>query len=131
LIGNFFRPGTLYTQEVIKTFDHDWPSAADGLVIPHGLYDLKRNEGFVTLGTSHDTSEFACDSLLWWWKTYGRHDYPEATSLLLLCDGGGSNRANTTYENDSHNFLHFSNFRLLLVDLRSNLLHWSGEPKYR
>jgi hypothetical protein len=95
LIGNFFRPGTLYTQEVIKTFDHDWPSAADGLVIPHGLYDLKRNEGFVTLGTSHDTSEFACDSLLWWWKTYGRHDYPEATSLLLLCDGGGSNRANT------------------------------------
>lgn len=95
MIGNFFRSGTLYTKEVIETFDHDWPSAASGVVIPHGLYDLKRNEGFVTLGTSHDTSEFACDSLRWWWLNHGRDDYPQATSLLLLCDGGGSNRANT------------------------------------
>ena len=79
----------------MTTFDHDWPSLATGVAIPHGLYDLKRNQGFVTLGTSHDTSEFACDSLRWWWQTDGRHDYPDATSLLLLCDGGGSNRSNT------------------------------------
>ena len=79
----------------MTTFDHDWPSLATGVAIPHGLYDLKRNHGFVTLGTSHDTSEFACDSLRWWWQTYGQHDYPDATSLLLLCDGGGSNRSNT------------------------------------
>ena len=79
----------------MTTFDHDWPSLATGVAIPHGLYDLKRNHGFVTLGTSHDTSEFACDSLRWWWQTYGRHAYPAATSLLLLCDGGGSNRSNT------------------------------------
>jgi len=96
MIGNFYRPGTLYTQEEVQTFDHDWSSLADGVAIPHGLYDLKRNHGFVTLGASHDTSEFACDSLRWWWQQYGRHDYPQATSLLLLCDGGGSNRA-TTY----------------------------------
>lgn len=80
---------------MVTTFDHDWPSLAAGVAIPHGLYDLKRNHGFVTLGTSHDTSEFACDSLRWWWQHYGRHDYPDATSLLLLCDGGGSNRSNT------------------------------------
>jgi hypothetical protein len=79
----------------VTTFDHDWPSLATGVAIPHGLYDLKRNHGFVTLGTSQDTSEFACDSLRWWWQTHGRHDYPDATSLLLLCDGGGSNRSNT------------------------------------
>ena len=79
----------------MTTFDHDWPSLATGVAIPHGLYDLKRNHGFVTLGTSHDTSEFACDSLRWWWQTYGRHDYPDATSLLLLCDGGGSKRSHT------------------------------------
>lgn len=65
------------------------------MAIPHGLYDRTRNHGFVTLGTSHDTSAFACDSLRWWWQTYGQHDYPDATSLLLLCDGGGSNRSNT------------------------------------
>lgn len=79
----------------MTTFDHDWASLATGVAIPHGLYDLKRNHGFVTLGSSHDTSEFACDSLRWWWQNYGRHDYPDATSLLLLCDGGGSNRSNT------------------------------------
>ncbi|MCW5969183.1 MAG: ISAzo13 family transposase [Blastocatellales bacterium] len=89
LIGNLYRPGTLLTQSV-TTFDHDWPSLADGVAIPHGLYDLKRNHGFVTIGTSRDTSEFACDSLRWWWQTHGRHDYPGATSLLLLCDGGGA-----------------------------------------
>lgn len=95
MIGNLYRSGTLYTQEVVQTFDHDWASLADGVAIPHGVYDLKRNHGFVTLGASHDTSEFACDSLRWWWQEHGRHDYPAATSLLLLCDGGGSNRANT------------------------------------
>ena len=91
-----YRAGTLYTQGVVTTYDHDWPSLATGVVIPHGLYDLRRNEGFVNLGTSHDTSEFACDSLLQWWQTQGQRQYPAATSLLLLCDGGGSNRA-TTY----------------------------------
>jgi Rhodopirellula transposase DDE domain len=95
LIGNFFRSGKLYTKAVIETYDHDWPSAASGKAIPHGLYDLKRNAGFVTIGNSYDTSELAYDSLLWWWQNDGRYDYPDATSLLLLCDGGGSNRANT------------------------------------
>jgi hypothetical protein len=94
LLGNFYRPGQLYTQEVVKTFDHDFPSAALGVVIPHGVYDLKRNQGYVSLGTSHDTSEFACDSLLRWWESeQGHATYPQATSLLLLCDGGGSNNA--------------------------------------
>src|SRR3712207_4256474 len=95
MIGNFYRPGTLYTQAVVTTLDHDWPRVAAAVVLPHGVYDLKRNHGFVTLGTSHDTSEFACDSLRWWWHNHGRHDYPQASSWLLLCDGGGSNRSNT------------------------------------
>ena len=93
LLGNFYREGRLYTQGVIETFDHDFPSAASGVVIPHGLYDVQRNRGHVNLGTSHDTSEFACDSLRHWWEGQGRASYPRATSLLLLCDGGGSNSA--------------------------------------
>ena len=94
LVGNFSREGRLYTQEVIRTFDHDFPSAASGVIIPHGLYDVKRNAGHVNLGTSHDTSEFACDSLERWWESWGRVLYPRASSILLLCDGGGSNSAN-------------------------------------
>ena len=95
MIGNFYRDGKLYTQETGLTFDHDFLSLADGVVIPYGLYDLKHNYGYVALGTSHDTSEFACDCLRQWWWTYGQHTYPNATSLLLLCDGGGSNSSRT------------------------------------
>jgi hypothetical protein len=93
LVGNFYREGRLYTQEVLATFDHDFPSAASGVVIPHALYDVKRNDGHVNLGTSHDTSEFACDSIEHWWVSRGRALSPRATSILLLCDGGGSNSA--------------------------------------
>jgi len=93
LIGNFYRAGHLRTQGIIKTFDHDFPSFAEGVVIPHGLYDVKRNDGHVNLGTSHDTGEFACESIERWWETKGRVLYPHATSILLLCDGGGSNSA--------------------------------------
>jgi hypothetical protein len=92
-IGNLYRDGRLYTQETIATLDHDFPSAAQGVVYPHGIYDLKRNLGHLHLGVSHDTSRFACASIGRWWQEYGRPAYPDATSILLLCDGGGSNAA--------------------------------------
>jgi Rhodopirellula transposase DDE domain len=91
LLGEFFRPGRRYADGPNAAFDHDFPSFAEGVLIPHGLYDLKRNEGHITLGLSHDTSQFACDSLRLWWRRHGRRRYPGARSLLLLCDGGGSN----------------------------------------
>jgi len=95
LLGKFYRDGKLYGKEILGTFDHDFPSFADGVVIPHGLYDPKLNRGYVHLGTSHDTSQFACDALEDWWRGFGRDLYPQATSLLLLCDGGGSNSSRT------------------------------------
>ena len=63
------------------------------MVIPYGIYDLKRNAGYISVGTSKDTSEFACDSVAWWWAAFGRELYPGADSICLLCDGGGSNSA--------------------------------------
>jgi DDE family transposase len=93
LLGPFYRDGQVFTQQAFRVFDHDFPSFADGYVIPHGLYDLKRNRGYINLGISHDTSEFACDSIWQWWTAEGHTAYPTATSLLLLCDGGGSNSA--------------------------------------
>src|SRR5262249_6941422 len=63
LLGMFYRAGQTYTQETIQVYDHDFPSFADGVVIPHGLYDLKRNRGYVNLGPGPDTSAFACDSI--------------------------------------------------------------------
>jgi transposase len=90
-LGNFYRDGHLYTLEEIQTWDHDFKSQATGIIIPHSLYDVRLNIGYIQLGTSHDTSEFACDSFRHWWYTYGQKLYPNATSILVLCDGGGSN----------------------------------------
>jgi hypothetical protein len=95
LLGTFYRAGTLFTTRTQRAFDHDFPSYADGVVIPHGLYDLRLNRGYLHLGTSHDTSAFACDCLEDWWGRFGQVQYPGAQSLLLFCDGGGSNSANT------------------------------------
>lgn len=90
-LGELFREGRVYANGPNVVFDHDFPSFALGKIIPHGLYDVKRNVGHITLGTSHDTSEFACDSFRRWWQRHGRYAWPLADSILLLCDGGGSN----------------------------------------
>lgn len=90
-LGNLYRDGHLYTLAELATLDHDFTSYAEGIVIPHSIYDLKHNSGYINLGTSKETSEFACESLRNWWLDQGRKRYPEATSILILCDGGGSN----------------------------------------
>jgi hypothetical protein len=92
-LGNFYRAGHLYTLEELCTYDHDFTSFDDGVIIPHSLYDVRLNVGYIQLGTSHDTSEFAIESLRRWWLTHGRQLYPKQRRLLLLCDGGGSNDA--------------------------------------
>ncbi len=91
LIGNLFREGKIYTTETVEVFDHDFPSLAEGVAIPHAIYDIAHNEGYVIIGTSRDTSEFACDSIRYWWDNYGKAHYPNADSILMLMDGGGSN----------------------------------------
>ena len=61
-LGNFYRDGRAYTQQTLLAFDHDFNRFAEGVIIPHGLYDVLRNKGYINLGTSKDTSQFACDS---------------------------------------------------------------------
>jgi hypothetical protein len=92
-LGNFHRSGQTYTQQTVETFDHDFPSAGDGKLIPHGIYDTTHNHAAIHLNTSHDTSELCCDSIALWWEEHGRAAWPEANRLLILCDGGGSNSA--------------------------------------
>jgi hypothetical protein len=90
-IGDLHRCGTAYSKEEIKSQDHDFPNLAKGVAIPHGIYDLKKNKAHINIGTSCETSEFACDSLKKWWLEIGKNDYQSATSILMLMDGGGSN----------------------------------------
>jgi hypothetical protein len=93
LLGNFHRPGQTYTTQTVETFDHDFPSAGTGKLIPHGIYDLANQHAQISLNTSHDTGELCCDSIALWWEQHGRAAYPDAQRLLILCDGGGSNSA--------------------------------------
>ncbi len=93
LIGDFHREGAIETQGTVEVNDHDFGGMGSGTVIPHGVYDVGRNQGFVHLNTSHDTGEMACDSLAVWWEGHGRGAYPRARGLVVLCDGGGSNSA--------------------------------------
>ena len=93
LLGNYHRSGQTFTQQTVETFDHDFPSASSGKLIPHGVYDVARHEASVHLNTSHDTAELCCDSIALWWEESGRAAWPEAKQLLVLCDGGGSNSA--------------------------------------
>jgi Rhodopirellula transposase DDE domain len=90
-LGTLYRDGKVYCQRALKAFDHDFPSLATGVIIPHGIYDLARNQGWIHLGLSRDTTAFACDSLRVFWHNDGQRLYPNASALLLLCDGGGSN----------------------------------------
>ena len=90
-LGPYFRPGVLFSPDDVPVYDHDFLHASKGVLLPHGLYDVIRNIGHLYLGLSHDTSEFACDNVYRWWMRFGRWYYPSATSLLLLCDCGGSN----------------------------------------
>ncbi len=91
LIGAFHQSGRKWSQEPIKVLDHDFPSDAKGVALPYGIYDLSRNEGFVCVGTSCDTSQFAVDSISMWWSKSGSSHYPNADHLLILADCGGSN----------------------------------------
>jgi hypothetical protein len=91
ILGDYARPGRVLSTAPLRAWDHDFPTHRLGVAIPHGLYDLYLNEGYMHLGTSHDTSHFATDALWSWWRHYGCFRYPDATDLLLLCDSGGSN----------------------------------------
>lgn len=92
-LGALYRDGKLYSQggEPLKRFDHDFPYLAEGRVVPHGIYDLHNNSGFITVGTSAETPAFIAASLGLWWNYRGRFDYPGCNRVLLLLDSGGAN----------------------------------------
>lgn len=92
-LGNLYRDGRLYTRAELQVLDYDFPSLAEGVIIPYTIYDLQQNQAYVYLGTSKDTAMFVGDCLLHWWEHYGQPRYAHTRSVLTLADGGGSNSA--------------------------------------
>lgn len=90
-LGNLYRDGKCFCSKAVKVFDHDYEHLSAGKVIPHGIYDMQANKGYISIGDSSETADFILDNLLWWWWEYGIHQYPDAKNILLLCDAGGAN----------------------------------------
>lgn len=91
LIGRFCNSGKRWGRIPELVYDHDFRSDADGIAIPYGLYDLRKNTGAFYVGQSHDTPEFAVDCIVVWWRDLGRQQYPNARELCRFADSGGSN----------------------------------------
>jgi len=93
LVGNYANSGRQWrtSQAPARVKSHDFPDPAVPRAYPYGVYDLARNQGFVNVGTDHDTGAFAVASIRGWWRFEGRRLYPGARRLLITADGGGSN----------------------------------------
>ncbi len=93
LVGDFHNKGQEWQPKgrPVGVRVHDFVDEDLGKAIPYGVYDVHRNEAWVSVGIDHDTAEFAVASLERWWKTMGRKPYAAATELLVVADGGGSN----------------------------------------
>jgi hypothetical protein len=91
LIGNFKNPGQAWRTNPLPVWESDYPSEADGVAIPYGIYDVTRNEGFVVVGTSHQTPQFAVAAIRQWWRKVGQHAYVGKNHLLIEADCGGAN----------------------------------------
>ena len=146
LVGNFKNNGRAYAlkRRPIKVLDHDFPLEALGKVTPYGIYDINKNAGFVNLGISKDTPEFAVESISRWWLTVGKTTYPKAKRLYINCDAGGSNGYKNRlfklqlqeFSNQSNLKVHVSHFppgtskwnkieHRLFCYISS---HWRGQP---
>ena len=92
-IGEYKNNGKEYCKqgEPIKVDSHDFPDKRLGKVVPYGVYDIGKNKGWVSVGISGDTAEFAVNTIRTWWYKMGQQVYPNATELLITADCGGSN----------------------------------------
>ncbi len=91
LIGNFGNSGRSWCHEADPVNVHDFRQDALGRAVPYGIYDLNHNRGYVYVGGSADTPQFAVDALASWWRGEGQKGFPGAGKILILADGGGSN----------------------------------------
>jgi hypothetical protein len=93
LVGAFKNGGQRWQRQgqAQRVQVHDFPHLGQGKAIPYGAYDVARDKALVNVGVSHDTAEFAVESIRRWWRMLGRKSYPRAARLLICADAGGSN----------------------------------------
>ena len=93
MVGEFKNGGREWrkSKDPVLVKSHDFPEKDVAKAVPYGIYDLANNEGWVSVGITHDTAEFAAESIYRWWSEMGKKRYPKAESLMIMADSGGSN----------------------------------------
>ncbi len=91
LIGAFRNPGQVWCEQAQSVYMYDFPKDAQGQAVPYGIYDVLGHRGYVGVGQSAETPEFAVETIVRWWKQVGSKQYAQAPELLILADGGGAN----------------------------------------
>jgi hypothetical protein len=95
LVGQFKNPGRTWRLDALDVWDHDFPGLAEGRAIPFGVYDDARRTGFLVVGTSNETADFAGTAIGSWWEEHGRWCCPKARRWFIEADGGGANSSRT------------------------------------
>lgn len=90
MIANFRNNGVSWQKSAIKTYDHEFPNLKEGKLTMYGIFDMIQNKGWINCGTNISTTEYAVDSIIWWWEE-NREFYKNADKILILCDSGGNN----------------------------------------
>ncbi len=128
LIGNFKNNGRTWKKkgEADEVNVYDFLSLAQGRATPYGAYDPAKNEGFVNVGISKDTAEFAVESIGRWWNLLGRNRYPNATKLLITADGGGSNGSrNKGWKQYLQKFANETNLEIVVCHFPPGTSKWN------
>jgi hypothetical protein len=128
LVGNLGNGGAEWHPkgEAPRASDHDFPSQAEGRAVLCGACDIGRDEGYVSVGVSAETGEFAVNAIRSWWETMGRERYPEATRLMITADGGGSNgRRNRLWKRSLQAFADESGLAIMVCHFPPGTSKWS------
>ena len=125
-LGNLARPGRVLCKQAPLVCDHDYAHLSEGKVVPGGLYDMKRNEGYVSIGTNNETAAFLADNLIWWWENHGIHHYPDATHLLIYCDCGGANGyRHHAFKREMQRVAHYIGIRIVVAHYPPYCSKWN------
>jgi len=128
LVGNYKNAGCEWelSGQPVAVNVYDFQDKTVGKAIPYGIYDIGKNEGFVNVGTSYDTSSFAVESIRRWWIEMGQQEYQRARQLLITADGGGSNGyRRKLWKIELQNFCNEFNLEITVCHLPPGTSKWN------
>lgn len=128
LIGEFKNPGKRWIKkgEAEEVNVYDFPSLAEGKAVPYGIYEIIKNNGFVNVGISSDTAEFAVNSISRWWQNIGKYNYQNARELFISADCGGSNgNRNKLWKYCLHKFAKKNNLKVTVCHYPPGTSKWN------